>query len=161
MRILFLALMLTFALSVQVYAQDEGTSPEAAAEASEVDAASPAADDFQQRLDLAKEMHKIRPTKQQVDAAVESISVRIPADQRDAFKANMRSILNYNAIEKISINAMAETFSIEELEAMVEYNKKPEAQSAADKMSEYQSKVSPEIIQMIDKAIMRMRTGTE
>ena len=155
MRLFFLALILILSLSGQVYAQGEVESSEPAVEAPAT------ADDFQQRLALAKDMHKIRPTKEQVDSAVETISARIPEDQREAFKTNMRSILNYNAIEKISINAMAETFTLEELAAMVEYNKKPEAQSASKKMQDYQSKVSPEIIQMIDKAIMRMRTGGE
>lgn len=156
MRLFFLALILALSLSGQVYAQDEAQIAEPAVAETPV-----VTDDFQQRLTLAKEMHKIRSTKEQVDSAVESISARIPEDQREAFKTNMRSILNYNAIEKISINAMADTFTLKELDAMVEYNKKPEAQSANEKMTEYQGKVGPEIVQMIDKAIMRMRTGGE
>ena len=149
--------MLAFGLALhgQALAQDDENQSQESIEAT----ASVETGDFAQRLELAKEMHKIRSTRDQVDSAVESVSQRLPEDRRMAFKSSMQNALNYNAIEKISINAMAETFTKEELEAMVEYNKKPEAQSANVKFSEYQNLVGPEIIKMIDKAMMRMRTG--
>ncbi|MFN3700296.1 MAG: hypothetical protein ACK4VI_02090 [Alphaproteobacteria bacterium] len=119
----------------------------------------PDAATFPRRLELATEMHKIRPSAAQVDAAVESVAAQMPRMQADSFKASMRNILNYRAIERISTHAMAETFTVEELEAMLEYYSKPEAQSAQDKFELYQNKISPEIVRMIDQGIMRMRAG--
>lgn len=114
---------------------------------------------FARRLELSKEMHKLRPAAEQIDTAIASVASQMPAAQAEAFKANIGNLLNYRAIEQISINAMAETFTLEELEAMVEYNSKPEAASIAQKYGAYQQIVSPEIVRMIDRAIMRMRTG--
>jgi hypothetical protein len=114
---------------------------------------------LEKRLELATKMHEFRPAREQVDNAINAVSERLPEADRENFKAAMQGALNYKAIEKISIDAMAETFTEEELTAMVEYYSKPEARSVTDKYPEYQQKVGPEIIQMIDKAMMRVRTG--
>ncbi|MCD8498307.1 MAG: hypothetical protein LRZ85_09740 [Alphaproteobacteria bacterium] len=111
------------------------------------------------KQELAQEMHKLRPTKAQVQAAIAVVAQRVPEDKRMDFESALNNVLDHRAIEKISIDAMVETFTEEELEAMVEYYSKPEARSAADKLPEYQGKVGPEIIHMIDKAMMKLRTG--
>jgi hypothetical protein len=113
------------------------------------------------KVELAKKMHQIRPTREQIDSAIDQASRGMPEEQRKAFLAAMRSVLNYNAIEKISVDAMVDTFTLPEMEAMVEYHTKPEAQSVAEKMPVWASKVQPEIVRMIDSAIMRVKTGSE
>lgn len=113
----------------------------------------------EKRLELAQKMHEFRPAREQVDSAIETVSQRLPEAERAAFRTSMQSVLNYKAIEKISIDAMAETFTEAELEAMVEYYSKPEARSVTDKYPQYQQKVAPEIVKMIDRAMMRARTG--
>ncbi|HRQ60152.1 MAG TPA: hypothetical protein PLO23_01330 [Alphaproteobacteria bacterium] len=118
-----------------------------------------AQDDADKRLELAKKMHELRPTKTQVMQAIEVVSQRVPEDKRAAFEGSMMGAMDFKAIEKISIDAMTETFTVPELEAMVEYYSKPEAQSASDKLPDYQRKVGPEIIRMIDKAMMKVKTG--
>jgi hypothetical protein len=138
-----------------IEAEAEGAATSSSAESDVSDAAK----DFERRLELAREMHKLRPTAEQVDAAVESVASRLPPEQAGNFKINAGNMLNYRAIENISINAMAETFTIEELEAMVDYYSKPEAKSIAGKYEAYQQKVGPEIVKMIDRAIMKLRTG--
>ena len=111
------------------------------------------------RYELAREMHKLRPTRDQVYAAIDQMAQAQPESEREAFRTAMRNILNYEAIEKISIDAMAETYSEKELTAMVEYYSKPEALSAAQKDPQYAQKVYPEIVRMLDQAMMRVRTG--
>ena len=66
---------------------------------------------------------------------------------------------NFRVIEKISIDTMAETFTMEELEFMLEYHKNPLSNDIEEKYKIYESKVSPEITRMLDKAMMRVRTG--
>lgn len=112
-----------------------------------------------QKLSLAREMHNIRPTAEQVDSAVRRASYSLPPQDRANFEAAMRNILNYNAIERVSVDAMVETYSRQELEAMVAYYSKPEARSASDKTALWAAQIQPEIIRMIDKAMMRIRTG--
>ena len=114
---------------------------------------------LQKKVELAKEMHDIRPTRQQVDAAVARASMGLPPRDRPNFVNAMKGMLNYNAIERISVDAMVETYTLKELESMVEYYSKPEAKSASDKVMYYAGLVQPEIVNMIDKAMMRYRTG--
>ena len=111
------------------------------------------------KIVLAENMHKIRPTREQVDAAVRQAAMNLPEYERKKFIATMKTMLNYNAIERISIDAMVEVYSLKELESMVEYFTKSEARTASKKIVNWAEKVQPEIIHMIDRAMMRVRTG--
>lgn len=108
---------------------------------------------------LAKRMHEIRPTREQIDAAVQRASMMLPENERGPFVNVMSGMLNYNAIERISMDAMVETYTLKELEIMVEFYSQPEALSASMKMGVWAQKVQPEIVRMIDKAILRIKTG--
>ena len=112
-----------------------------------------------QKVILAKKMHAIRTTREQVDSAVRGVSMALPAHERKGFIDAMSIMLNYNAIERISIDAMIETYTLKELDSMVEYFNKPEAISASKKTLSWARIVQPEISRMIDKAIMRIKTG--
>lgn len=161
------AVLVLSSMAVPTFAQDsEAAQAEMTvegAEGAEADAADQTSEnqgsDFKERLALAKEMHEIRPAAEQVDSAIDSVALKMQQASREGFKSKMRNLLDYRAIERISISAMAETYTLEELEAMIEYYSKPEAQSALDKTAVYQQKVAPEIVRMIDRAVMQMRTG--
>ncbi len=111
------------------------------------------------KVKLAKEMHNIRPTREQVDSAIRRAASKLSEYERANFMSAMKSMLNYNAIERISIDAMVETYSHKELESMVGYFSKPEAMSASKKIRPWAQRVQPEIARMIDRAMMRIRTG--
>ncbi len=117
--------------------------------------------DLARRVELSTQWHKIMPVpvREQVDAAVDQAALSQNENEREIFKTNMKNALNYEALEKISIDAMAETYSAAELEAMIEYYNKPEAKSAQTKYDAYANKVFPEIRRMLDQAVMRSRTG--
>lgn len=114
---------------------------------------------LKEKQSLAKQMHQIRPTRLQIDGAVKRASLMLPANEREPFVNVMNSMLNYNAIERISIDAMVQTYTLAELKVMVEYFSKPEALTAAAKMGHWAGQVQPEITRMIDKAILRIKTG--
>ncbi|GJL84447.1 MAG: hypothetical protein DHS20C02_02220 [Micavibrio sp.] len=139
----FLVLFVVFVISSPVMAQ-------------EADDAS-----FDSRLELAEKMQALNPARAQVSKAIEKYVASLPAKERDVYRAALGNIINYKALEKISVDAYAETFTEAELAAMVEYYSKPEAVSARDKHSEWGKKVYPEIIRMLDKAMMRVKTGGE
>lgn len=111
------------------------------------------------KVELAKKMHQIRPTSEQIDAAIKQVAGRLPEAQRKGFIDTMSESLNYNAVERISIDAMVEVFTLQELESMVEYYSKPEAITASDKMADWAKIVQPEIARLIDKALMKIRMG--
>lgn len=147
MRIIhaFLTFAVLLSLSVPVFAAETVTT---------VDPAT-----LEQRLELAKKMHEFRPVKQQVDNAIDAYVSGMPEKDREPFRTALSTALNYQALETLSVDAMAETYTLEELTAMVEYYSKPEARSASDKYNIYAGKVYPEIGKMLDKAIMRVKTG--
>lgn len=119
------------------------------------------AGDMAIRLDLSEKMHKIRPARKQIDSAIEQVARNgLSVEEQQAFILSMKRIIDYKALEKASIEAMAETFSAPELKAMVDYYEKPEAQSANEKFPDYQKKIEPIIYQMLDRAMMQVRTGS-
>lgn len=111
------------------------------------------------KVALAKTMHVIRPTRDQVEAAVNRVAQQLRPQDRQNFVIAMRASLNYNAIERISIDAMVETYTLKELESMVEYYSKPEAKSASRKIAAWAGQVQPQIAKMLDEAMMRIKTG--
>ncbi|MBI4030604.1 MAG: hypothetical protein HY370_02915 [Proteobacteria bacterium] len=116
--------------------------------------------DMAQRLDLAKKMHEIRPAKVQIEAAVEQLSQRIPPPDRPRFKDIMMKSMDFEKLDKLSVETMAEVFTAPELERMVGYFGSAEAASISQKMPVYQSIVQPEIAKMVDAAMMSARTGS-
>lgn len=152
----FLALFLVLGLlAAPAIAQEEP----AAEQVSEKAPAKQVANDDDRRRALAEQMHKFRPVREQINRAIDQYAQTQAPNQREAFKTAMRNVLNYRALEKISTDAYAETFTLKELEAMVEYYSKPEARSASDKFDNYAGIVFPEITRMLDKALIRVRTG--
>lgn len=140
----FIKLILAFVIlfpSVSAFAQNADPGP------------------LENRLALAKQMQELRPVKEQVDTAIEMYIAQIPEAQREAYKLSIRKALNYQALEKLSVDAMAETYTEAELKALVEHYSKPEARSASDKYEAYAGKVYPEITRMLDKAMMGVKTG--
>lgn len=114
---------------------------------------------LERRLELAKEIQKVRPVQSQVDGALERYLQSVPESQRDSYRRALQGVLSYKALEKISNDAYAEVYSEAELSAMLEYYKKPESLSAAKKSDQYAGRVLPEIMRMLDRAMMRVRTG--
>ena len=112
--------------------------------------------DIALRLELAERMHRIRPAREQVDSAIEQVARSgIPPEEQQGFILSMQRIIDYKALEKASVEAMAETFTAPELKAMVEYYEKPEARSASDKFPDYQKKIEPLVYGMLDRAMMK------
>ena len=115
--------------------------------------------DLSTRLELSRKMHELRPVKPQVDRAIDNVAQALPEIQRREFKLSMQRILNYPAIENLSVEIMADTYSAEELQVMVTYYQNPIAQSAAEKTVDYQQKLGPESMRIMDRAMMEIRTG--
>lgn len=111
------------------------------------------------RMELARKMHTINPLDPQIDGEIRRASLTVPFMQREAFLAAMSTVINRKAIEEVSIKAMAEIYSVAELEAMVSYYGKPEAKSATAKIADWARLVQPQLNRIIDRAIMRVRTG--
>jgi hypothetical protein len=117
------------------------------------------APDWSKRLELAKKMSIVQPASQQVEQAAEQLAQSISPPDRPAFKAKILAAIDDKRLEQVSVDAMARTFTVPELERMIAYFSAPEARSIAEKMQIYQQLVTPEIYRMMDAAEMAARTG--
>lgn len=115
--------------------------------------------DRAKRIELATEMHKIRPAKAQVQDAVNQVGQNLPPLDRDRFMKMVENAFDYTKLEKLSIDTMADLYTTQELTKMVEYFGSAEARSIEKKLPTYQEKVQPEIFRMLDSAIIVERTG--
>lgn len=116
-------------------------------------------ENLDEKLKLAEQIHKFVPVSERINNAIDAVSARLPEAQRDAFRTAMRGVLNYLVIEKMSVDTMAETFTMEELEFMLAYHQNPLSESVDAKYETYEQKMQPEITRMLDRAMMRVRTG--
>ena len=119
----------------------------------------PAPDTQEKRLRLAERMHEIWSMRERINAALKSMAQRYPEEERDSFMNAMQLAMDYSRIEEASIDAMVNTFTTAELQAMVDYYGSKSGQSAEDKRSIYQDRIQPVIQKMIDKAMMAYKTG--
>lgn len=121
--------------------------------------------DLQQRRALAEKMLAINPVRDQVRMAIDQyIDLRMkfePVEDQDAFRAALMAVLNYQTLEQISLDTYVQTFTTAELAAMVEYYSKPEAISARKKWPQFDGVVSPQIIKMLDQALIKARTQAQ
>lgn len=111
------------------------------------------------RIDLARQMHEIKPLAVEIEDSVRQLSLRYPEDVRVLFVSRMMQTFDRETMTEISVKAMAETFTVAELEKMVDFYGSPEGRSIAGKTPVYESLVQPEILKRIDKALMEIRTG--
>lgn len=120
--------------------------------------------DLKARVKLARKMVELQPTGPQVEQAVDAyIKANMNGysdEDRALFRQAMMNVINPKALDKATVDAYASTYSEDELEAMVEYYSKPEARSATEKQGEFAAKITPEIIRMLDTAVLRVREAT-
>ncbi|MCB9991480.1 MAG: DUF2059 domain-containing protein [Rhodospirillales bacterium] len=114
---------------------------------------------LEKRVQLAHEMHKVKPMAVQIESAVRQLALRYPEDKQELFISKMLQVFDQKTLTDISVNAMAETFSEAELQKMLDYYGSPEGKAIEEKMPIYQTIVEPEIIKRIDQALMEIRTG--
>ena len=111
------------------------------------------------RLELAQKMHEIWPIRTRMESAIDSIAEGFPEDKQPQIKAAMRKSIKFDQLEEASVKAMAETFTDEELEEMIKFYGSETGRSISAKTGLYEQALRPIMMQMIDKAMLDMRTG--
>lgn len=120
-------------------------------------------DDFayEERLELSREMHKIWPMRLKIENALDIVSGQIDEEKRAAFKSSLRKSIKFDALEQASIDAMADIFSVAELNRMIEFYGSKEGRSVSEKITDYEQALQPLMSQMMDKALMDARLGSQ
>lgn len=122
-------------------------------------AAAPAADDMKERVKLATDFADIRPVRVMIDQSIQTLSERLPEEERERFMTYVKLRMDYDEIEALSIRAMADTFTAPELKAMIAYYGSAEGKSVDAKMGGYMSKMTPEVTKRIDAVLADVKFG--
>ena len=142
---LILTLLLLVVLSVPAFAQEEAKQ-----DASQ-----------QERLQLAEKINEVNPVARQIEASLLRVAAEWNLSEKEKFKREMLAAMDIKAIEKTSAKAMADTFTKEELNVLLEYYSHPETAKIVEKMPLFQGMIQPGISREIDRALMKLRTGYE
>ncbi len=114
---------------------------------------------YDQRLALALKMNEIWPIRLRIETAIAAAAESFPLERRPEVKAALRKNIQFDQIEEESIKAMAETFSSEELQAMIDFYGSENGRSISAKTSAYEHALRPSLIKMMDKAMLDVKTG--
>lgn len=114
-----------------------------------------------ERLALAEKVNAANPVSRQIEATVLRIATEWGLAEKDKFRREMMASIDLPAIEKTSAQSMADTFTKEELQVMLDYYSHPETAKIMEKMPIYQGLMQPGIAREIDKTLMKLRTGYE
>lgn len=114
---------------------------------------------YEERLKLARDMHKIWPIRPKIERALDRIAEQIEPQNRLRFKSTMRKAINFNTVEETSVQSMADIFTADELTAMIAFYGSKEGRSVSFKTDDYERALQPVLIKMLDKAILDTKLG--
>jgi len=119
----------------------------------------PLSEDEKNRLALATKMHEIWPMRTRVESALEAIAQGFPEERRAEVKARMRQSIQYDLLQDESIKAMADVFTADELNAMINFYGSDVGKTVSAKTTDYELLMRPAMIRMLDKAMLDLRLG--
>lgn len=106
---------------------------------------------------LAKNYVATVPVENEVRMAIEQMSLQVPAEQRVLFKQLGEKSIDYNRLRAAAEQAVAETFTDEEIKAMTEFYKSPVGQSVRTKMPEYDKRMQPVMTSIMQDFVKRLQ----
>lgn len=112
-----------------------------------------------ENLELAKQMQEIWPIRTRIESAIESVSKSFPPEKQAEVKATIRKSIQYDQLEEESIQALASTYSAEELRAMIEFYGSETGRAISVKTADYEEALRPSLVKMMDKAMLDLKTG--
>lgn len=117
------------------------------------------ASDYPQRLELARKMAAIRPVQAQIEQVLDQVILSLPVKDQTAFRAQIVTAFDFVKMGEVSARAMADVYTLPEMQRMIDYYSSPEAQSIEKKTPQYEEKIKPELSKFLDQALMTARTG--
>lgn len=116
-------------------------------------------DNYDLRLGLARQMHEIRPVTIQVNSALEVIAEDLPPEERVEFYDIVLANMDLATLERQSIVAMAQIFTRDELQVMLDYFRQEEAVTIEEKSRLYRQRMDPQVIAAVNDSLDRLRAN--
>jgi len=113
----------------------------------------------QNRLELATRMHEIWPIRMRVESALDAVAGGFPPERQAEGKARLRQSVKYDLLEEESIKSMADIFTAQELQAMIDFYGSEVGKSISTKTADYELLMRPAMVRMLDKAVLDLRLG--
>lgn len=110
--------------------------------------------DRAERIRLSKDLHDIRKSRERINNMIMSAAEAVPVADREDFQRYVQLKVDYDTLEKKSIEYAAEVYTAPELKAMISYFGSPDGQAAEAKGEKFSSKIGKDIIKEIDTAIL-------
>lgn len=104
---------------------------------------------LEKKLLLAKQYSSTVPLAEEVEKSIDELSVQVPVDKRELLKSTMKRNIKIDQLQSVSEMALADVFTLKELEALVAFYSTDEGRAIKKKMPEYQSRLEPVLLQMI------------
>ena len=92
-----------------------------------------------------------------LEDAYASLTQQMPADQREKFLKDIRSIVRIEFLESISKEKMVKVFTADELNAIASFYESKEGASAMKKFGVYMGEIMPAIQKEMMQAMAKLR----
>lgn len=135
MRLFLSTALIIGAFSFPTLAQDQNTT------------------DLAKKLELAKQYSDSVPVAEEVNKSIEQLIVQVPVDQRVLLKSTLQRHIKVDQLKSVSEMALADVFTVKELEALAAFYATPEGKAIKEKMPAYQARLEPVLNQMIRDAV--------
>ena len=101
------------------------------------------------------------PLRHVVDDMTVQLSMQLPEDQRGTFVELMTSVFRWDVLEQAMLASMVRNFTVQELNALAEFQGSPEGQSVMRKFGGYFADVMPTLEQEIVRAVQQIQRGNQ
>jgi hypothetical protein len=116
-------------------------------------------DDSAKRLELSGRMHEIWPMRTRMETVIDNVAGNFEQEQQNKIKASLRKSMDYKQLEEESTKAMAEIFTVQELQAMIDFYGSESGRAISAKTADYEIALRPIMMKIMDKAMLDLRTG--
>lgn len=115
--------------------------------------------EFEQRLVLAREINQHQPVGDRVREILEVMSENLILTdlEEEQFIISIYNNMDIADLEELSVESMAEIFTLPELEAMLAYYSQVESDVIKEKSGLYRQQIDPAISASIQRTLLRLQ----
>ena len=113
----------------------------------------------EEKLKAAKRYLATSPMSELMADMATNMALQLPPDKREDFVKLMTEEVDIDHIEKIALNAMVRTFTVEELNAFADFYGSDIGKSAMSKFGTYTSIVMPAVQQEMFRVIKKIESA--